>query len=295
LDPATVVTGINQVDPDFFEVSEVPVLRGRGFAASDARDGSNAVLVNRAFVERVLGSGRAVDRRIRRIFRITRRPGSPDEIQAGPWLQIVGVVPDIAILRDFSSGEDACVYQPVAATAAPVPLHLMVRVRNPSPDAAGDLRNLSSQVDAGLQLGQLRTAAEVEREATRGLVSVAWAVAAVTFSVLLLSAAGIYAMASFTVGRRRREIGIRTALGASPRRLLGGIFARASAQLGAGVLAGIVLAALLDRLAVNALGDRMPVLLPAVAALMILVGLLAALGPARRGLAVQPTDALRED
>ena len=102
-------------------------------------------------------------------------------------------------------------------------------------------------------------------------------------------------MTSFTVARRRREIGIRTALGASPRRLLCGIFARASAQLGAGVLAGLALATGLDRLAVDMLGDRTPVLLPAVAALMVLVGLLAAIGPAWRGLAVQPIDALRED
>ena len=93
-----------------------------------------------------------------------------------------------------------------------------------------------SRIDAGFQLGQLRTAADVEREATQWLGYAAWAVAAVTFSVPLLSAAGIYAMTSFTVARRQREIGIRTALGASPRRLLGGIFARASAHLGAGVL-----------------------------------------------------------
>ena len=291
----TIVGRINQVDTDFFEVVNVPMLEGRGFEESAARDDSNPIVVDRVFAERVPGGSHVLGRRIRRIVRITRRPGSPDEIETGPWLRIVGVVPDIAVKRDFPPGEAPRVYQPVAAVAAPVPLHLMVRVRTAGPDAAGYLRSLASQVDAGLQLGQLRTAAEVEREATRGLVYVAWAVAAVTFSVLLLSAAGIYAMTSFTVARRRREIGIRTALGASPRRLFGRIFARTSAQLGAGVLAGLVLAAGLDRLAGGALGDRTLVLLPTVAALMVMVGLLAALGPARRGLAVQPTDALRED
>lgn len=128
-----------------------------------------------------------------------------------------------------------------------------------------------------------------------GLEYVGWAVAMVTFSVLLLSAAGVYAMTSFTVVRRRREIGIRTALGANPGLLLRGIFARATAQLGGGVLAGLVLAAALDRIAVDALGDRTPVLLPAVAALMVVVGLLATLGPARRALRIEPTDALRRD
>jgi predicted permease len=293
--PITVVVRSNHIDTDFFDVLGVPVLEGRGFEERDARDESNPILVNRAFVERVLGGGDALGVRVRRVIRIARRVGSPAEIETGPWLRIVGVVPKIAAKRDLGPEEPAIVYEPAAAAAAPVPLHLMVRVRNASPEAVGHLRSLASQVDSGLQLGQLRTAAEVEREATQWLEYVAWAVAAVTFSVLLLSAAGIYSMTSFTVARRRREIGIRTALGASAGRLLGGIFARASAQLGAGVLAGLVLATALDRLAGDALGDRTPVLLPAVAALMVIVGLMAALGPARRGLAVQPTEALRED
>lgn len=293
-EPISVVVRSNQIDTDFFDVLGVPVLAGRGFEESDARDESNPILVNRAFAERVLGEGRALGMRVRRVIRITRRAGSPVEIETGPWLQIVGVVPNIGVKRELDPEERAVVYEP-AAVAVPVPLHLMVRVTRTSPDAAERLRSLASQIDAGLQLGQLRTAAGVEREATQWLEYVAWAVAAVTFSVLLLSAAGIYAMTSFTVARRRREIGIRTALGASPRRLLAGIFARASAQLGAGVLAGLVLAAALDRLAGDALGGRTPVLLPVVAALMVMVGLLAALGPARRGLAVQPIDALRED
>ena len=293
--PITVLVRGNQIDTDFFDVLDLPVLEGRGFEESDARDESNPILVNRAFAERVLGGSDALGVRVRRVIRITRRAGSPAEIETGPWLRIVGVVPDIAVKRDLGREERALVYEPAAPTAAPVPLHLVVRVRNPSPDAAERLRSLASRIDAGLELGQLRTAAEVEREATQWLEYVAWAVAAVTFSVLLLSAAGIYALTSFTVARRRREIGIRTALGASPRRLLVGIFARASAQLGTGVLAGLLLAAGLDRLAADALGDRTPVLLPAVAALMVIVGLVAALGPARRGLAVQPIDALRED
>jgi hypothetical protein len=294
-EPATIVVRINQVETGFFDILDVPVLTGRGFEGSDARDDSTPIVVDRVFAERVKGDSHVLGRRIRRVIRITRREGVPDEIETGPWLRIVGVVPDIAVRRGFDPGADPRVYQPVAAAAAPVPLHLMVRVRPGSPDPAGHLRTLASRIDAGLVLGQLRTAAQVDREANRALDYVAWAVAAVTLSVLLLSAAGIYAMTSFTVARRRREIGIRTALGASPRRLLGRIFARASAQLGAGVLAGLVLAAGVDRIAGDALGDRTPVLLPAVAALMVMVGLLAALGPALRGLAVPPTEALRED
>lgn len=85
---------------------------------------------------------------------------------------------------------------------------------------------------------------------------------------------------SFTVARRRREIGIRIALGTDRRRILGGIFARSGAQLGLGVAV--------------ALHDAF-VLMPIVAAIVVAVSLMAALGPARRGLAVQPTEALREE
>lgn len=138
------------------------------------------------------------------------------------------------------------------------------------------------------------------------LRTVALTVAATTLSVLLLSAAGIYAMLSFTVARRRREIGIRVALGADSRRIVSSIFARASAQLGAGVAVGLIVALAVE-VATNGLvmgGGLSPangglrgavVLMPIVAVIVMVVGLLAALGPARRGLAVEPTEALRDD
>jgi ABC-type antimicrobial peptide transport system permease subunit len=151
-------------------------------------------------------------------------------------------------------------------------------------------------VDPALQLDELQSAADVERQARRAAGLVALAVTLVTASVLLLSATGIYAMMSFTVARRRREIGIRAALGADRQRIIAGVFARASAQLGAGVLGGLALAVVVDRAAGSGpLAGKGLVVLPAVAVLMIGIGLLAALGPARRGLAVQPTEALREE
>jgi putative ABC transport system permease protein len=118
----------------------------------------------------------------------------------------------------------------------------------------------------------------------------------VVVTVLLLSAAGIYAMMSFTVSQRRKEIGIRAAMGADARQLLRSIFTKAALQLASGVAVGLVLAFLIDRASegemLGLFGLR---LLPFTAVVMVLVGLFATIGPARRSLRIQPTEALRAE
>jgi ABC-type antimicrobial peptide transport system permease subunit len=124
---------------------------------------------------------------------------------------------------------------------------------------------------------------------------VALVLALIVSSVLLLSAAGIYALMSFTVSQRRKEIGIRAAMGADARQLLISVFSRAAGQLGAGVVAGLALAVGVDAASAgDALGAAGLTALPVIAVAMVVVGLLAALGPARRGLRIQPTEALRD-
>ena len=280
---------INRVDVDFFDVFDIPAMTGRTFVASDSVDGSTSVVVDRAFAETLLPGGDVVGHRLRTIAR--RRQA---EVETGPWLEIVGVVPAVGLQADFGP-EAPTLYQPAGPGDVGA---LAVRLRKGTSPASfmGRLRAIADEVDPALHLEELRTAADADREQRQGLLYVALGVVTVTVSVLLLSAAGIYAMMSFTVARRRREIGIRAALGANPGRLLRSIFAQASAQLGAGVLAGLVLAFLLDRATGGGpLSREGIVLIPSVAGLMLVVGLLAALTPARRGLAVQPTEALREE
>jgi ABC-type lipoprotein release transport system permease subunit len=155
-------------------------------------------------------------------------------------------------------------------------------------------REIGADVDPALQLRRVGTLADRYEESRSAWRSLAWAIGLVTVSVLLLSAAGIYALMSFTVAQRTREIGIRMALGAQPRRVLWSVFARAGRQLALGVLVGTVVSAGAF-LAIGLGLARATPLLIAVATIMSIVGLLAALGPARRGLRIQPSEALRAD
>ena len=119
----------------------------------------------------------------------------------------------------------------------------------------------------------------------------------VAASVLLLSAAGLYALMAFTVAQRRREIGIRSALGAQPGQLMAAVFRRAFWQIAAGAAFGMLAAYLVGRyVPIEQIGGwPIPGVLPGAAAFMLLVGVLASLGPARRSLRMDPTEALRSE
>jgi putative ABC transport system permease protein len=104
---------------------------------------------------------------------------------------------------------------------------------------------------------------------------------------------GIHALMSLTVTRRRKEIGIRIALGASRGRLLASIFRRAALQLGVGGFIGAVLGLVLLRDPDVAAESPLPVIV--VTAVMLIAGLIATAWPARRGMRIQPMEALRDE
>jgi len=275
------------VDIDLFSAFDVPILAGRGLLAADARENATAIVVNESFARRIAGGASVLGRRVR----WTPRDGEPRH-----EMEVVGVVPDFdsgfTIPNSFDDPAPRVFQAMEPGAIQPVVLVLRVR-RGSAADFAARLRDITAAVDPTLQLERLETVAGAW-DRMQSFRFMALGIVGIIGSVLLLSAAGIYAMMSFTVARRRREIGIRSALGADPRRVLCGIFARASAQLAAGVLAGLVVDIAIDRI-VPIMDGKGPVLIPAVSLLMVGVGMLAALGPARRGLGIQPTEALRPE
>jgi putative ABC transport system permease protein len=115
----------------------------------------------------------------------------------------------------------------------------------------------------------------------------------ILLGALVFAAASLYALMTVAVARSTREIGLRVALGATPRHVLGRVFARAGRQLGGGILAGNSLILLLAWRA-DSLTDDLLVSSVITSILMAMVGVLACAAPARRALRIQPTEALRQ-
>ena len=214
-------------------------------------------------------------------------------------MEIVGVVPLFSSTSPHLNLEhaDAEHLQGRRTRRVTDPMTLMVKMRSGDPTRYGRrLQEITASVDPTMEVEFIAGVAELWDREQRGMRMIALLVVAINGSVLLLSAAGIHAMMSFTVARRWREIGIRVALGADARRVLMGIFGRAGAQIAAGVAAGLTaLECSSGRCRAEVGGPTGLIFFPVVAALMFAVGLVAAAGPARRGLAIQPTEALRAD
>ncbi|HET8772579.1 MAG TPA: FtsX-like permease family protein [Thermoanaerobaculia bacterium] len=152
---------------------------------------------------------------------------------------------------------------------------------------------LAREVDAGLQLRDIATLQETVagQQGPDGIGGVV--IGSILLTAVVFSAAGLYALMAVAVARRTREIGIRLALGASRRRVLGTLFGRAARQLGGGIIAGNSLILLLAWRADSLTADLL-VSSAVTSVLMGAVGILACAAPARRALRVQPTEALRQ-
>jgi putative ABC transport system permease protein len=265
------------VAPDFFEVMSSPIVAGRGF---DAPDGAAlVVVVEDSFVERFLNGEDAVGRRIR---------FSDESGEASEWLEIVGVVQRIRL-----DSEDPAVPPGVYTFLDPFAhgLYMAAHLGENPEELTARLRAVSTSVDPMMRLSDVASLEQLaERFAEVGR-SAALLVSFLALAALALCLAGIYALMSFIVSRRIHEIGIRTALGAGPRRIVATIFSRALMQLGLGLLVGVLISIALGGGWEASLesGSLVPV-----SSLMGLVGLLACALPTLRALRVQPTDAFRE-
>jgi putative ABC transport system permease protein len=276
------------VSYEYFDAFQVKPLMGRTFRASDMMPGAGTVVVNRALADSLFPGGNPIGRKIRILGY-----GDGSKEDRGPWLEVVGVVPSFPTLVDAERPR-LVLYQVVKHVQ---PALLAIHMRNGADPSAFSpkLRAITSDVDQSMFLRNVRPLSETIdamhlplKLATTGLLSVA-------LSVLVLSSAGLYALMVVTVTQRRREIAIRMALGADRRQVLWGVFRRAAIQAGSGVLIGITVATIIHWGDGNMTGFNRAILLPGVSLFMLGVGAVAAMGPARRSLRIQPSAVLKGD
>jgi ABC-type antimicrobial peptide transport system permease subunit len=190
------------------------------------------------------------------------------------------------------------VYRPAAAEALH-PIRVALRVHGDPSPMLWRLRVIAAEVDPSLRLDEVMT---LDHVGTSDRVAIAFflrILAGIGVVALVLATAGMYALMAFAVVRRTSEIGIRLALGANPRRIVFATFARALAQMGAGVIIGsIPAAALAVNLSPEVSAGADPIRSAAVictisAVFMITVTALACVIPARRALRIQPIETLK--
>lgn len=276
-----------QVDIGYFDALEQPIHSGRGFSTADLGDDGSAVIVNATFVENVLRGRQPIGQRV--------RYAAPPGNEPGPWYEIVGVVGHLG-MNALNPDLDEGLYHP-AAPGTLYPVRFAIRVASGPSAFVPRLRAIVAEIDAGAMIQDPLPLDEVPNY--NRFLAVWGGVAAALLSAItvLLSAAGLYALMSFTVAQRTREIGIRCALGARPASIVATIARRASLQLMTGVTIGAALTSLLLR-GIEPGADVLQVTdwqvaVPLIALGVVLVGLLACVPPTRRGLRVLPVDALK--
>lgn len=285
--------GSAYVDADFFRDLDRPILAGRDFTADDVApeldDHRPSVIVNTTFVEQRLEGRNAVGQRFRHV---TSSPVPPDEHE---WYEIVGVV-DRFGTNPINPEKDAAIYHPLAPGEVN-PVRYFIELDGDPAAFVPRFREVVAAVDPEVVVtGALPVVEIIEAQGGlyRWIFGMQVVLAAVAF---LLSVTGLYALMSFTVSQRTREIGIRTALGARTWEIVSTIARRAAIQLGIGLSLGAVLTwFLLGEIANDVIVKTInfPVVIGGTTVLAALVGVIACLSPMLRGLRIEPTDALRE-
>jgi putative ABC transport system permease protein len=267
------------VSDGFLESIGGHTMAGRSFTANDFLGGAAAVvIVNQPFVDRFFDGRSPVGRRVK--------------VSTQEWREIIGVVPDLGV----SAGDRA------SAAGVYVPLsdrtqffHLAIRAAVNPNMTAGPLRRLVAEIDPKADLRGIRLLEDVGVEQRSFLSGMASAMTALGLMALLLSAVSIYALLSFMVTRRTREIGIRVALGARRSQVLttiaGSAFAFVGTGIALGTIAGVMLAGFQSVMLI-----RMPdvgLITPLIViAALALASLAAAWLPTRKALSIRPSEAL---
>jgi predicted permease len=270
-----------EVSPGYFAAAGTALLEGRDVSFADAPKTPAVAVVNREFARLLFHSGDAVGRHFKN--------------RSGVTIQIVGIVADGKYLS-ISEEPKAAAFFPISQRASTLTA-LIVRPRGDAAEMAATLRKVVRDLDPTIPIRE--SSPWDSQLAMSFFPSQVATVALGLFGAfgLLLSIAGAFGLASYTVSKRLRELSIRVALGAEAKQILSAALGRMLILLGSGSAAGIVLGAAASRLLsaiVYHASAQDPFVLAAVALTMLLTGSLSVAGPVRRALRIDPAKLLRE-
>jgi predicted permease len=243
--PSEPVPGIDyqRVMSESFETMGIPILQGRGFQASDAASTGYVAVVNEALAHTFWQNRNPIGQRL--------RPAG-----SGPWFRVIGVARDVKQTSvDRPVSPEAYVLVDQLATDSPTTwlafspttMHVIVRTTMPVDALAPTIGRVVRQVEPAVAVAGLRDMDDVFTESIRRPRLLAHLLRLFSALALLLEAIGTYGVLAFMVAARRREMGIRLALGAERGRVLRQVMAQGLTPAGIGVAVGLACALGLNR------------------------------------------------
>ncbi|HSH09964.1 MAG TPA: FtsX-like permease family protein, partial [Oceanipulchritudo sp.] len=280
------------VSPSYFDTFGMKVLKGRGFFDTEADGTAHVAVVNQTFATKLYGNTDPIGRQVSPFI---GKP-LPEGESARTW-EIVGVVPDIRVSDFTKAGEpEPIIYLPYRQTESQF-MSLMISAEGASiEDLKPLIQNVILELDPNLPVYFAKTMGQYIEDQIYPYRVMANFFLTIGLMALFLAAIGVYGMLAFNVSRRRREIGIRMALGANTLRIVTQILRQGFVQVVAGLTVGTGLAYLVGQMTRNFLfgiNPADPSVYGGVLLTLVGVAILAFFVPARRAARLSPMDALR--
>jgi putative ABC transport system permease protein len=269
------------ISAQYFDVLRLPLLSGRAFTTGDRKDAEAVAIVSESLARKYWPSRSPIGERVR--------------IADGAWMRIVGVCGDV--VHDWFDGRVPTLYRPLPQAPADAVVFALRTAGDPMAVVAG-ARGALAHVDATQPLFDIMSLRQVLSERTISLQYIAAVMATFAGLALLLAVLGLYAVMTYLVTQRVREIGVRIALGATGRDVARLTLTQAARLTAVGLAVGLLLAIALGRAMEAGLLGIVSTDFRITGALAVALGvtaLAASYLPARRAASIDPTTALRSE